>query len=275
MRFLAISALVPLLAATRAAAQVTPVTNSPPHVDVIPSDAWLCRQTARDLDESTLLGQAILARYDLSPTHDLLERTQLRRDKQRLGEAIAAFAVEGNGGVIYVGDSTDGGTLLHEATHAMMLRLTPDEARSEMSRVMAASAIAASPIARCFRHPMARGCGPGVLAGRRRRRAGPAARRPTRRSRGPCRAHRDADRPGGRTDLLQEFDTAAVQLQGNVSKGWGRATIADAYDDAATAHWRYAGVPRPDWWSWREERTFRLIGEAVAYERAKRCVAGN
>ena len=51
--------------------------------------------------------------------------------------------------------------------------------------------------------------------------------------------------------------------------------VGSGRDDAATAHWRYAGVPRPDWWSWREERTFRLIGEAVAYERAKRCVAGN
>ena len=267
MRFLAISALVPLLAATSAAAQVTLVTNSPPHVDVIPSDAWLCRQTARDLDESTLLGQAILARYDLSPTHDLLERTQLRQDKQRLGEAIAAFAVEGNGGVIYVGDSTDGGTLLHEATHAMMLRLTPDEARSEMSRVMAADSageIDADIVdlaRRSFTLSFTASADPGlwglipmVLTSA---------------------AFSDNSNASTLARLVRATDTAAVQLQGNVSKGWGRATIADAYDDAATAHWRYAGVPRPDWWSWREERTFRLIGEAVAYERAKRCVAGN
>ena len=75
--------------------------------------------------------------------------------------------------------------------------------------------------------------------------------------------------------LVHATDSAAVQLEGNVSKGWGRATVADAYDDAAAAHWRYAGIARPEWWTWQEERTFRLIGEAVAYERAKRCVAGN
>jgi hypothetical protein len=138
MKSSTIGALVLLLAATSAAAQVTPVTNPPPRVDAIASDAWLCRQIASDLDESTLLGQAILARYDQSPARDLIDRIHFRRGDRYLGEAIAAFAVEGMGGIIYVSDTTDGGTLLHEATHAMMLRLTPDDAALEITRVMAA-----------------------------------------------------------------------------------------------------------------------------------------
>ena len=267
MRFPATGALVLLLAATSASAQVTLVTNPPPRVDAIPNDAWLCRQVARDLDESTLLGHAILARYDLAPVHDLIDRIQFRRGDRHLGEAIAAFAVEGTGGVIYVSDSTDGGTLLHEATHAMMLRLTPDEAVQEIARVMAADSagdidadivdLARRSFTLSFTasaDPELWGLVPMVLTSA---------------------AFSDNSTAGTLARLIHATDSAAVQLQGNVSKGWGRATIADAYDDAAAAHWRYAGVPRPAWWTWRDERTFRLIGEAAAYDRAKRCVAGS
>ena len=269
MRLPAIGALVLLLAATGASAQVTLVTNaaSPPRVDVIPSDAWLCRQVARDLDESTLLGQAILARYDPSPAHDLIDRVQFRRGDRHLGEAIAAFAADGTGGVIYVSDSTDGGTLLHEATHAMMLRLTPDDAEREITRLMAADSagqIDADVVDLARRSftlsfaasadPQLWGLVPMVLTSA---------------------VFSDNSNAGTLARLVHATDSAAVQLEGNVSKGWGRATVADAYDDAAAAHWRYAGIARPEWWTWQEERTFRLIGEAVAYERAKRCVAGN
>jgi hypothetical protein len=84
-------------------------------------------------------------------------------------------------------------------------------------------------------------------------------------------AFRDSSTAGTLARLVLATDSAGVHLDGNISKGWGRATIADAYDAAANTHWRYAGIARPDWWTWREERTFRLIGEVVAYNRAKRC----
>jgi hypothetical protein len=267
MKFVATGALVLLLAATSASAQVPYVTQAPPSVAVISSDTWLCRQLATNLDESTLLGNAILARFDASPLHDAAARIQIRRGEGRLGEAIAAFAIEGNGGVIYVGASTDGGTLLHESVHAMMLRLTPEDAEQEMKRILAADSSGALDAdvvdlaRRSFTLSFTASADPGLWG------LVPMVLTSA--------AFSDSSTAGTLGRLIRATDSAAVHLEGNVSKGWGRATIADAYDDAATSHWRYAGVARPDWWSWREERTFRLIGEAAAYERAKRCVAGD
>jgi hypothetical protein len=263
MKSLAIGALVLLSAATSAVAQlpVPLVTLTPPHVDVIPSDGWLCRQLATNLDESTRLGQAILARVHASP--ESADPIRIKRSENRLGEAIAAFAIEGKDGVIYVSDSTDGSTLLHEVTHAMMLRLTPDSAQEEITRVLAADSagqidadivdLARRSFTLSFTasaNPTLWGLVPMVLT-----RA----------------AFSDSSTAGTLARLVRATDSAGVHLEGNVSKGWGRATIADAYDEAANAHWRYAEVARPEWWTWREERTFRLIGEAVAYERAKSC----
>ena len=64
MRSLTLGTLVLLLAATSASAQLPLVTQAPPRVDVITSDAWLCRQVATNLEESTLLGSAILGRLE-------------------------------------------------------------------------------------------------------------------------------------------------------------------------------------------------------------------
>jgi len=254
-----------LFAATSASAQVPFVLHAP-RVDVIPGDAWLCRQLATNLDESTLLGQAILARVE-GTFDEQSSRIQFRRGGNRLGEAIAAFAIEGDNGVIYVSDTTDGSTLLHETVHAMMSRLTPDEARQEMSRVLAADSsgelepdvvdLARRSFTLSFTasaDPGLWGLVPMVLTSA---------------------AFSDSSTAGTFARLVRATDSAAIHLEGNLSRGWGRATIADAYDEAASLHWRYAGFDRPEWWSWREERTFRLIGEAVAYDRAKRCAAGN
>jgi hypothetical protein len=266
MKSLASGALVLLLAATSASAQVPFVTQAPPRVDAISGDAWLCTQTATDLDESILLGRAILTRVQ-GTLDEPTSRIQFRRGGARLGEAIAAFAIESNDGVIYVSDSTDGSTLLHESIHAMMSRLTPDEARRDMDRVLAADSagllepdivdLARRSFTLSFTasaNPELWGLVPMVLTSA---------------------ALSDSSTAGTFARLIRATDSAAVHLEGNFSKGWGRATIADAYDEAAALHWRYAGFPRPDWWSWREERTFRLIGEGIAYQRAKRCAASS
>jgi hypothetical protein len=268
MRIPATSALVLLLAATSARAQlsVPVVTAEPPRVEIVPSDGWLCRQLATNLDESTLLGRAILAHFGGAPMRDASDQLRFERGGSKLGEAIAAFAVESGTGVIYVSDSTDGSTLLHEATHAMMSRLTPDEARSEIAHMLAADsagAIDADVVdlaRRSFTLSFTASADPGVWG------LVPMVLTSA--------ALRDSSTAGTFARLIEATDKAAVRLDGNVSKGWGRATIADAYDAAANTHWHYAGIERPDWWTWREERTFRLIGEAVAYTRAKKCAAG-
>ncbi len=239
----------------------------PPHVDVIPSDTWLCRQVATNLEESTQLGTAILARLGAALPSEWGTPVRFQHAENRLGEAIAAFAIDGLGGVIYVTDTLDGSTLLHEGTHAMMLRLTADEARDEMTRVLAADSagridpdivdLARRSFTLSFTasaNPDLGGLVPMVLT---------------------TAAFSDNSHAGTLARLVRASDSAAVRLEGNVDKGWGRATVADAYDVAANTHWRYAGLPRPEWWTWQDERTFRLIGEAVAYERARRCALGN
>jgi hypothetical protein len=269
MRAFATGTLVLLVAATSVHAQrsIPLVTAAPPRVDVLPNDAWLCRQVATNLDESTLLGRAIIARVEGDPLSDADEQLQFRRGDLKLGEAIAAFAIESGTGIIYVSDTTDGSTLLHEVTHATMSRLTPNEAASEMARVLAAdSAGAIDPdivdlARRSFTLSFTASADPGVWG------LVPMVLTSA--------AFSENSTAGTLARLVRATDGAAVQLDGNISKGWGRATVADAYDAAATTHWRYAGIDRPDWWSWREERTFRLIGEVVAYTRAKRCAAGN
>jgi len=269
MKPLASGALVLLFAAKSAAAQTShllpvPPVPAPPHVDAVTGDIWLCQQVATDLDESTLLGSALLGRVNGS-FDESTSRIQFRRGGARLGEAIAAFAIEGDQGVIYVSDSTDGYTLLHESVHAVMSRLTPEEARREMARVLAADSagridsdildLARRSFTLSFTasaNPELWGLVPMVLTSA---------------------ALSDSSTAGTLARLVRATDTAAVHLEGNLSKGWGRSTIADAYDEAAMLHWRFAGIDRPTWWSWREERTFRLIGEVVAYDRARRCAA--
>jgi hypothetical protein len=259
--------LVLLFAATSASAQLPYVTRLPPHVDVIPSDTWLCRQVATSLEESTLLGTVILERLEKAPQAKWSKPVRFQHAENRLGEAIAAFAIDDAGGVIYVSDTLDGSTLLHEGTHAMMLRLTPEEARFEMTRMLAADSaghidpdivdLARRSFTLSFTasaNPELWGLVPMVLT---------------------TAAFSDNSHAGTLARLVRASDSAAVRLEGNVSKGWGRATIADAYDVAADSHWRYAGFPRPESWTWRDERTFRLIGEAVAYERARRCALGS
>jgi hypothetical protein len=267
MRPLASGTLVLLLAATGASAQLPYVTRVPPHVDVIPSDTWLCRQIATSLEESTLLGTVILGRLESASSAEWTTPIRFQHANNRLGEAIAAFAIDGVDGVIYVTDTLDGSTLLHEGTHAMMLRLPPEDARLEITRVLAADStgqidpeivdLARRSFTLSFTasaNPELWGLVPMVLT---------------------TAAFSDKSHAGTLARLVHASDSAAVRLEGNVSKGWGRATIADAYDVAANSHWRYAGFPRPDSWTWRDERTFRLIGEAVAYERARRCALGN
>ena len=256
-----------LFAATGASAQLPYVTREPPHVDVIPSDRWLCRQVATNLEESTLLGTVILDRLDRRSQAAWSTPIRFQHSDNRLGEAIAAFAIDGAGGVIYVSDTLDGSTLLHEGTHAMMLRLTPEDARLEMTRVLAADSagridpdivdLARRSFTLSFTasaNPELWGLVPMVLT---------------------TAAFSDNSHAGTLARLVRASDSAAVRLEGNVSKGWGKATIADAYDVAANSHWHYARFPRPDSWTWQDERTFRLIGEAVAYERARRCALGN
>jgi hypothetical protein len=266
MRAHALGALVLLLAAPSARAQLSipVVTAAPPHVDVMPNDAWLCHQLATNLDESTLLGRAILSRFE-RPS-DALDAIQFKRGDGRLGEAIAAFAIEAGRGTIYVSDTTDGSTLLHEVTHASMMRLTPAEAAAEITRVLAAdSAGSIEPdimdlARRSFTLSFTASADPGVWG------LVPMVLTSA--------ALSDSSTARTVARLVHATDSAAVRLDGNVSKGWGRATIADAYDAAAETHWRFAGLARPGWWTWREERSFRLIGEVVAYTRAKRCNSG-
>jgi hypothetical protein len=266
MKPLALGTLALLLSATSASAQLPLVTQAPPRVEVISSDTWLCRQVATNLDESTLLGTVILGRLEGGLFSDSSPPIQFRRSDNRLGEAIAAFAIDRSGGVIYVSDSIDGSTLLHEGTHALMLRLTPEEARSEIARVLAAdSAGRIDPdivdlARRSFTLSFTASANPGLWG------LVPMVLTSA--------AFSDSSTAGTFARLMRATDSAAIRLEGNVSKGWGRATIADAYDEAANTHWRYAGFPRPESWTWRDERTFRLIGEAVAYERARRCALG-
>ena len=265
MRSLAIGALLPLFAVVGASAQLPYIPTSTPHVDVVPNDSWLCRQSAVSLDESTLLGRAILARLDPSAPAPV-SQIGFRRGGDRLAAAIAAFAIERDGGVVYVSDTTDGATLLHEITHATMLRLPPDSAALEIASVLAAdSAGTIDPLVvdmarRSFTlsftasaDPQLWGLVPMVLTNA---------------------ALADTSTRGTLARLVAATDSAAVRFEGSVSKGWGRSTIADAYEAAADAHWRYAGVRRPRWWSWSTERTFRLIGEVRAYSRAAACSAG-
>jgi hypothetical protein len=166
-----------------------------------------------------------------------------------------------------VSDTLDGSTLLHEGTHAIMLRLTPEDARREIARVLEADSagqidpdivdLARRSFTLSFTasaNPDLWGLVPMVLT---------------------TAAFSDNSHAGTLARLVRASDSAAVRLEGNVSKWWGKATIADAYDVAADSHWLYAGFPRPASWSWRDERTFRLIGEAVAYERARRCALGS
>jgi hypothetical protein len=259
-------ALVLLLAATSASAQLPLIHPVTPRVDAIPGDAWLCAQVATNLEESTLLGRAILTRVQ-GTLDERTSRIQFRRGGARLGEAIAAFAVESNDGVIYVSDSTDGSTLLHESIHAAMARLTPEDAMREVTQILAADSagqlepdlvdLARRSFTLSFTasaNPELWGLVPMVLTSA---------------------AFSESSTAGTFARLIHATDSAAVTLEGNISKGWGRATIADAYDEAATIHWRYAGLSRPEWWSWREERTFRLVGEALAYQRARRCAASD
>jgi hypothetical protein len=267
MRPLAFGTLVLLIAATSASAQLQYVTRVPPHVDIIPSDAWLCRQVATNLEESTLLGTAILGRLESHSPTEWSTPIRFQHVDNRLGDAIAAFAIDGVGGVIYVSDTLDGSTLLHEGTHAMMLRLTPEDARLEMARVLDADSagqidpdivdLARRSFTLSFTasaNPDLWGLVPMVLT---------------------TAAFSDNSHTGTLARLVRATDSAAVRLEGNVRKGWGKATIADAYDVAANSHWLYAGFPRPASWTWRDERTFRLIGEVVAYERARRCALGS
>jgi hypothetical protein len=231
----------------------------------VPNDTWLCRQTATSLEQSTLLGRAILARLEPVATSPL-DQIAFRRGGDRLGAAIAAFAIEREGGVVYVSDSTDGATLLHEITHAMMLRLPPDSAALEIASVLDADStgtldpLVVDMARRSFTlsftasaDPQLWGLVPMVLTNA---------------------ALSDTSTRGTLARLVEATDSAGVRLEGSVSKGWGRSTIADAYDAAADGHWRYAGMPRPRWWTWRTERTFRLIGEVRAYSRAADCTAG-
>jgi hypothetical protein len=266
MRSLAIGALLPLIAAAGASAQLPYAPITTPRVEVVPNESWLCRQTAAGLDESALLGRAIVAHLDQSAT-PRLDRLEFRRGGNRLGAAIAAFAIERNGGVVYVSDTTDGATLLHEITHAMMLRLPPDSAAREIASVLAADSLGTlDPLVvdmarRSFTlsftasaDPADWGLVPMVLTNA---------------------ALSDSSTRGTLARLIGATDSAAVRLDGNISKGWGRATIADAYDAAADTHWRYAGVARPRWWTWSTERTFRLVGEVRAYSRASACTSGS
>lgn len=265
MRSLTLGVLLSLIATAGAPAQLPFVPTTTPPVSVVRNESWLCRQTATSLDESTLLGHAILARFE-HPAIAPLDRIEFRRGGDRLGAAIAAFSIEHDGGVVYVSDTTDGATLLHEITHATMLRLPPDSAVLEIASVLAAdSAGTLDPLVvdmarRSFTlsftasaDPQLWGLVPMVLTNA---------------------ALSDTSTRGTLARLVSATDSAAVRLEGSVSKGWGRSTIADAYDDAANAHWRYAGVSRPRWWTWSTERTFRLIGEARAYARAQACSAG-
>ena len=265
MKSLALGALLSLVAAG-ASAQVPFIPVSTPAVDVVPNDTWLCRQTAAGLDESTLLARAILAHVE-PPNTPPLDRIAFRRGGDRLGAAIAAFATEKDGGVVYVSDTTDGATLLHEITHAMMLRLPPDSAAAEIESVLASdSAGTIDPLVvdmarRSFTlsftasaDPQLWGLVPMVLTNA---------------------ALRDTSTRGTLARLIEATDSTAVRLEGSVSKAWGRSTIADAYDVAADAHWSYAGIARPRWWTWNTERTFRLIGEVRAYARAQSCLAGS
>jgi hypothetical protein len=264
MRFLALGALLPFIGAVSASAQLPYVPISTPRVAVVPNDSWLCRQSAEGLEESTLLGRAILAR--LEPGDSSTAQIEFRRGGDHLGAAIAAFAIERNGGVIYMSDTTDGATLLHEITHASMLRLPPDSAELEIASVLAAdSAGTIDPLTvdmarRSFTlsftasaDPQLWGLVPMVLTNA---------------------ALSDTSTRGTLARLISTTDSAAVRLEGSVSRGWGRSTIADAYDAAADAHWHYAGISRPRSWTWRTERSFRLIGEVRAYARAAACTAG-
>src|SRR5689334_10890929 len=226
MRAPAIGALVLLLAATSARAQLSVpfVAAAPPHVDVLPNVSWLCRQIATNLDESTLLGEAIVARVGATVLADA-ETLEFRRGDRRLGEAIAAFSIESRGGVIYVSDTTDGSTLLHEVTHAMMARLTPAEAATEMARVLGLdSSGTIDPdivdlARRSFTLSFTASADPGVWG------LVPMV---------LTSAALSTSSTAGTLDrLVRATDSAAVRLDGNVSKGWGRATIADAYDAAA------------------------------------------
>ena len=263
MKLPTLGALALLYAAASASAQMPLVTQAPPRVDAVPNDAWLCGLTATSLDESALLGRALLARTQ-GVFDESISRIQFRRGGERLGEAIAAFAIEGDDGVIYVSDSTDGSTLLHESVHAMMSRLAPEEARGEIRRILAADGAGQLPsevvdLARrsftlsftATANPELWGLVPMVLTSA---------------------AFSDSSNGGTFARLIHATDSAAIHLEGNLSKGWGRATIADAYEEAAAMHWKYAGLPRPAGWDWREERTFRLIGEAIAYQRATSCL---
>lgn len=262
MRPLASGALVLLLAATSASAQVPYVTRVP-HVNVLPGDTWLCQQIATNLEESTQLGTAILSRLESASAAEWGTAVRFQHAENHLGEAIAAFAIDGLSGVIYVSDTLDGSTLLHEGTHAMMLRLSPDDARGEITRVLAADSagridpdivdLARRSFTLSFTasaNPELWGLVPMVLT---------------------TAVFSDKSHSGTLARLVRASDSAAVRLEGNVSKRWGRGTIADAYDAAANSHWHYAGFSRPSSWTWQDERTFRLIGEAVAYDRARRC----
>jgi hypothetical protein len=267
MRFPATGALVLLLAATSARAQLSVplLTAAPPRVEVVPNDAWLCRQLATNLDESTILGEAIVARFDPPRAFGERRDVEFKRGGRRLGEAIAAFAIESGTGIIYVSDTTDGSTLLHEATHAMMSRLTPNEAIAEMQTVLEADSAGTIDqeildlARRSFTLSFTASADPGIWG------LVPMVLTTA--------ALSESSSAGTLARLVRATDSAAVHLDGNISKAWGRATVADAYDAAANTHWRYADIDRPDWWTWREERTFRLIGEVVAYTRAKRCLA--
>ena len=268
MRVSATGALVLLLAASSARAQLSvPAVAAPRPVDVMPNDAWMCRQIATNLDESRLLGEAILARFDTSATRAPREALEFERGNHRLGEAIAAFAIESGRGIIYVSDTTDGSTLLHEVTHVMMSRLAPNDAAAEIAAVLAADSAGTIDqdiidlARRSFTLSFTASADPGVWG------LVPMV---------LTTAALSTPSTAGTLDrLVRATDSAAVRLDGNVSKGWGRATIADAYDAAANTHWHYAGIDRPAWWTWREERTFRLIGEVVAYSRARRCAAAD
>jgi hypothetical protein len=224
----------------------------------------LCRQSVTSLEAGAALAHSILANVAGPAESRLADHVDVRRAKERLGGAVALFTLDGDRGVILVADSTDGAVLAHEATHATTLHASPDSAARIMQRVLALDSAGridkdiAALARRSFILGFASHADPSLWA------MVPFVLQ-------TWMAGDSLSHDGLFARLIRASDSVAVRLKSQVAKGWRQGTIADAYDEAANAHWRYAGVPRPRNWTWREERTFRLAGEVVAYERQLSC----
>lgn len=178
------------------------------------------------------------------------------------GLRIASFAMRNDTAVISISDTVGGHSLYHELVHAWAARQAPPQARAMVESVFAADRIAdwepqvtlwASASYLSVINGLAH---PGGFASM---------------SLSVTASALDTAHAGRLTRL---FEATAPIVRTAPVKGRPSSTVADALDEIARIHWRYAGHRAPPRWDGDAERRFILASEVLAYARERACLRG-